>query len=131
MSAALPPDRPALILFAHGSRVTEANDSVRRVAEALAADGSCRVAAAFLELAEPDLAAAAGQLASEGVTRMVVIPYFLTLGIHLQRDLPQMVADVHRAYPGIRLDVTPPLDGHPALLAAVRDRAAAALEMAG
>ena len=34
---------------------------------------------------------AVANLADRGVRQILVVPYFLTLGIHLQRDLPGMV----------------------------------------
>lgn len=117
-----------LIIFAHGSSVESANSAVRAVSAALpGAGGYDLMETAFLELAAPDLPAAVDSLIERGATRIVVVPYFLTLGIHLQRDLPRIVDDIRRAHPGIYIDVTEPLDGHPALLEAVLDRARSAL----
>ena len=115
------------IVFAHGSRIESANQAVREVADQMAASGDYEVEAAFLELGQPDLAGAAEKLVARGVDRIVVIPYFLTLGTHLQRDLPRLVADVARQYQNIEMEATSPLDGHPALLQALLDRASAAL----
>lgn len=119
------------VLFAHGSRVESANDSVRRLMREFASGESRPVRCAFLELGAPDLAGAVSDLAAEGVDHIVVIPYFLTLGTHLQRDLPRMVEDLRRLYSGIGIQVTEPLDGHPALLSAVLDRAKDALHGGG
>ena len=58
-----------------------------------------------------------------GATRVLVIPYFLTLGIHLKRDLPRIATELRGIYKGIRIDVTEPMDGHPALLDVLLDRA--------
>jgi sirohydrochlorin ferrochelatase len=111
------------IVFAHGSSVESANEAVRSVARELAhAGGYGQVIAAFLEGGRPDLASAAGELAAQGVSRIVVIPYFLTLGLHLQRDLPRLIGDVRRQHPGLEIEVTPPLDGHPAMIEALLDR---------
>jgi sirohydrochlorin ferrochelatase len=85
------------------------------------------VEAAFLELGEPDLAGATARLVTRGATSIVVIPYFLTLGTHMQRDLPRLAEDAARQNGGIGMQVTSPLDGHPALLAALLDRASEAL----
>ena len=118
----------ALIVFAHGSRIESANESVRAVARDLAQMGSFRqVEPAFLELGEPDLAGAVDLLVSRGTRRIVVIPYFLTLGLHLERDLPQIVAGLAKAHPGIEIRVTPPLEGHPALARILYERAQRAL----
>lgn len=118
-----------LVIFAHGSSVAGANESVVQVTERMAADGGYElVETAYLELAEPDLGEAVRRLVERGATRIVVIPYFLTLGIHLRRDLPRIVAGLVSIHEGIRIDVTEPLDGHPSLVGILLDRARAALE---
>lgn len=112
------------VVFAHGSSVESANEAVRAVARELAAAGGYdAVVAAFLEGGKPDLSMAAGELAARGISRIVVIPYFLTLGLHLQRDLPRIAGEVRRAHPGLEIEVTPPLDGHPAMVDALLARA--------
>jgi sirohydrochlorin ferrochelatase len=115
-----------IVIFAHGSSVPSANQAVRVVAEAAAAAGSFkRVETAFLE-AQPNLAEAVARLAGSGVTRILVVPYFLTLGIHLQRDLPAIVEQLAQAHQNVEIRITPPLDGHPALAQVLLDRAQAA-----
>jgi sirohydrochlorin ferrochelatase len=117
------------IVFAHGSSVESANDAVRSVARDLAkAGGYEHVVAAFLEGGRPDLSSAAGDLAARGISHVVVIPYFLTLGLHLQRDLPKLVGEARRDHPGLEIEVTPPLDGHPAMVAALLDRARGSMD---
>jgi sirohydrochlorin ferrochelatase len=114
----------AIVIFAHGSRVEPANEAVRAAAGGLArAGGFARVQAAFLDLAHPTLDEAVTALASEGFTRVAVVPYFLTLGLHLERDLPRLVEDISNRHKEIQIVTTPPLDGHPALLEALLDRA--------
>jgi sirohydrochlorin ferrochelatase len=115
---------PGIIVFAHGSRIEPANQSVRAVAADLARAGNfAHVVAAFLELRQPSLDSAVTLLLSVGVTRILVIPYFLTLGMHLERDLPRLIDAIAQAHPGVEISVTPPLDGHPALLQTLLDRA--------
>lgn len=112
------------IVFGHGSRIETANEAVRTAAAQMARDGGYVVEPAFLELGTPDLAGAVDKLARRGVEKVVVIPYFLTLGTHLQRDLPKLVDDAARTHDGLPISITPPLDGHPALIQALLDRAA-------
>ncbi len=114
------------VVFGHGSRVESANQAVRDIAARMAASQQYLVEPAFLELGQPDLAGAAARLLARGATRIVVIPYFLTLGTHLQRDLPRLAQDVARQNGNIEVQVTLPLDGHPALLEALLDRASEA-----
>lgn len=117
-----------LIVFAHGSSVPEANAAVMRVSAAMQTAGNYpHVETAFLEAAKPDLADAVAALAARGIQRIVVLPYFLTLGIHLRRDLPRIVGELETAHPGLRIEVTDPLDGHPGLAQILLDRARSAV----
>jgi len=103
------------IVFAHGSSVESANEAVRAVARQMAERGKFEtVEAAFLEQGKPDLMGAVDRLADR-VAHIVVVPYFLTLGLHLRRDLPELVRQAQRAHPGVSIEVTPPLDGHPSM----------------
>jgi sirohydrochlorin ferrochelatase len=67
------------------------------------------------------------RLAAAGVSRVVVIPYFVMPGLHLERDLPRIVAGISRIHKDLDLQVTLPLDGHPALTQILLDRAREAL----
>jgi sirohydrochlorin ferrochelatase len=121
------------IVFAHGSRIESANQAVRDVVSKMAAwqtaaSGRHVVEAAFLELGAPDLSGATALLIARGVRRIVVIPYFLTLGTHLQRDLPRLVREASQTHGDIEMQITSPLDGHPALVQALLDRAGEALD---
>lgn len=116
------------IVFAHGSRIESANEAVRSVSAQLADAGNHQVEPAFLELGEPDLAGAVDRLAARGVDRIVVLPYFLTLGTHMQRDLPKIAHDAAQRHRHLDISIAPPLDGHPALVQALLDRASTALQ---
>lgn len=116
-------------MFGHGSSVESANDAVRAMAAELQRRNGYRaVETAFLEAGKPDLQGAIDRLASQGVEHAIVIPYFLTLGMHLQRDLPRLVEAIRAVHPGLEIQVTPPLDGHPALIDALLGRAREATE---
>ncbi len=115
------------IVFGHGSTLASANDAVRAMASKMAMEmapsGSETVETAFLESGQPDLRGAVDILSGRGITHIVVIPYFLMLGMHLQRDLPRLVEAIRLTHPAIEIQVTPPLDGHPAMLDALLGRA--------
>ena len=115
---------PAYIVFAHGSSVESANEAVREVARQAARLGAWGTfATAFLEGGKPGLADAIEEMAARGESRFIVVPYFLTTGLHLQRDLPRLIEQIRMQHPGIEIEVTSPLDGHPAMAAALVDRA--------
>ena len=118
----------AIIIFGHGSSVETANDAVRNVARSITdVGGFDLVEAAFLEQGRPDLADSVASVVSRGATRVVVVPYFLTLGLQLQRDLPGIVDRIRRIHPDVDIRVTQPLDGHPALGEILKERVLEAL----
>jgi len=111
-----------LVVFGHGSSVPSANEAVRTVARDAACHGGWALfETAFLE-ADPRLESAVAQLAQKGATEILILPYFLTLGIHLQRDLPRLVEDLAGRF-GLPIRIAPPLDGHPDLSRILADRA--------
>ncbi len=113
----------AYVLFGHGSTVESANEAVRRVArEAASRAGWSDFETAFLGMGKPDLPTAVDALLARGARRVIVIPYFLTFGTHLERDLPALLADIRRAHPELHIESTAPLDGHPAMAQVVVDR---------
>ena len=121
----------AVIVFAHGSRIEAANVAVRDAARQLAQTGGYpRVEAAFLELGQPDLPGAVRSLAAQGCRRFVVVPYFLTPGLHLDRDLPRLIRYISKENSELEILVTDPLGGHPGLVAALQDRCAEVLHKA-
>lgn len=119
-------DRPmhtAVLLIAHGSRRPEANDDARTLAHRLAATGPYgTVHAAFLELAEPDIAAGAALCAAQGATRVLMVPYFLSDGVHLRRDLAAAREELAARYPKIEFRLGVALGPHPLLDQLVSER---------
>lgn len=116
--------RTGVAIFAHGSAIEPANEAVREVVRQFQALwGFDLVEPSFLELGQPPLAGAVDKLVERGAEHVVVVPYFLTLGKHLKRDLPRIVDEIASIHPGVKFTVTPPMDGHPALARILLDRA--------
>lgn len=113
-----------VVVFAHGSSVESANEAVRVVARIISEDQDFPlVATSFLDGGKPDLPGAVEQLLSQGADRILVVPYFLTVGLHLKRDLPDLIEKIRAERKDLEISVTPPLDGHPMLGSILRDRA--------
>lgn len=118
-----------VVLFAHGSAVASANAAVERLAEQLAVRAQCLVVAAFLEKAQPDLTAAVAQLTGGGVNRVIIIPYFLTMGTHIGQDLPELARREQQRFAGLQVEIAAPMEGHPFLLDVLLDRMGSATRL--
>ena len=106
----------ALLLVAHGSRRAESNAEVGHLADELRARAGTEfgwVGHAFLELAEPSIAEGMNQAAAAGAAELLVLPYFLSAGRHVVKDIPEEVAIGLREQPQIRVSVAPYLGAMP------------------
>lgn len=113
----------AVILFAHGSAMEEANEGVRELARKIQDTGTCRyVRASFLGPGQPELELPITEAAEARFGNIVVIPYFLTLGTHLRRDLPGLVATVKQKKPHLNILVGRSLEDHPEIASLILSR---------
>jgi len=111
-----------LLLIAHGSRQTEANDDLAHVAAALRQRGY-GVVESYLELAEPDIDDGGKRCVDQGARLVVLVPYFLSSGVHVQRDLTAARDRLERRYPHVDFRLAEPMGRHPLLLEVVVQRA--------
>ncbi|WP_246100539.1 sirohydrochlorin chelatase [Tepidimonas alkaliphilus] len=103
-----PPAADGLLLLAHGARDPAwAAPFERVVAHVRAAQPALAVQLAFLERLTPNPAQAGATLAAAGCRHVVVLPLFLGSGGHVQRDVPQRVAALVSAHPGVRWTLAP------------------------
>jgi sirohydrochlorin ferrochelatase len=119
--------RTFIIVFAHGSNVPEANQAMVCLAAEVSQAAGLPTACAFLELAQPDLAAALAQASAAGARRVVIVPCFLTMGVHVREDLPQLVEQQRARFPGIEFVLGQSLEGHPGVARVLLERVQEAL----
>ena len=115
-----------LLLFAHGARdAAWAAPFEAVLARVRAQRPELQVALAFLELMQPDLAAAAAQLVQRGCRQVDVVPLFLGTGGHVRRDLPLLLQRLHGEHAGTRWTLHDPIGEHPDVIEAIARAAAA------
>ena len=113
----------ALLLIAHGSRQPEANADLHYLVEQLHHRGHVVVEASFLELAEPNIEEGGARCVARGAGRVVLLPYFLSAGVHVRRDLTAARDRLATRFPGVEFRLAEPLGRHPLLLDVVEERA--------
>jgi sirohydrochlorin ferrochelatase len=118
--------KTALLLIAHGSRQEEANADLLHAVAELRARGWPIVEAAFLELAEPSIDDGGVRCVAQGAERVILVPYFLSAGVHVRRDLAAARARLAERFPKIDCRLAEPLGRHPLLLEVLADRIRAA-----
>lgn len=95
----------ALILIAHGSRRSEANQAHLELCGRVSDQLGQVVSPAFLELADPDIATAIDDAVGVRHARHVLLlPYFLHPGNHTRTDIPAIVAAARLRHGAITID---------------------------
>jgi sirohydrochlorin ferrochelatase len=117
-----------ILIVDHGSRVHEANDMLRSMADLIQTIGGPDVVVryAHMELADPDIAAGFASCVHGGASEVIVFPYMLSPGRHSTSDIPRMVADAAKNFPSVNFAVTPAFGLDEKLAAIVLGRALSA-----
>ena len=99
-----------LLIVAHGSRRTSSNEELKVLVAkvsgnlGLSFDG---VGAAFLEFASPSIEEVLTDFFNGQATEVVILPYFLSAGNHVARDIPEEVQKVLDQWPDKKITVLP------------------------
>jgi len=112
----------AILLIAHGSRSATANDDLHHVADLLRQREHPIVVASFLELAEPNIEAGGRECVRLGADEVVMVPYFLSAGVHVRRDLTAARQGLSEVFPAVPFVLAEPLGRHPLLVEIVEER---------
>lgn len=120
---ASPSEITGLLIVCHGSPSRAANDGfiamVGRIAVRL---GMSNVLPAFFALVRPNIPDQIAELASRGVDRIVLMPYFLFQGQHVVVDIPNILAQCHEWFPRVTLELMSTLENDPAVETVVVER---------
>lgn len=101
-----------IIIVDHGSRRAESNQMLEELARLFArrfADRFQIVEPAHMELCEPSIETAYAACVKRGATRIVCVPYFLSYGRHITRDIPSLLSQAARNHPGTEYQLVEPL----------------------
>ncbi len=95
-----------ILLIAHGSRANLANEEVAALANQLAEETGTHVEVAFLDkIAQPNIPEMIDKIAASGTQKIIVLPYFLNTGMHVQRDIPEIVSASQKKYPQLAISI--------------------------
>jgi sirohydrochlorin ferrochelatase len=118
--------------MAHGSRIPEANDAVREIAAMVRElTGYPIVQVAFREQHLPNIQQGIDACVAQGAERVLLVPYFLFVGAHVQEDLPEEMALARTRHPGVTFAMGSHLGVHRKLAEVVTERIEQGLTAAG
>jgi len=98
-----------LLLVAHGSRREESNIEIESLSEKISTlepKEFDKVMPAFLEFASPSIPEAIKECTDLGATKVTILPYFLSAGVHITRDIPNEIIEASEGSQGLEIKVT-------------------------
>jgi len=108
--------KKGVLIVGHGSRSEDAVTVFRQVVEEVRRRGVYTVVeGAHMELAEPGIADAVKILKGLNVKEVIVLPYFLYEGIHLKKDIPELIGILSAEYPDMNFRIAKPIGFEPVL----------------
>lgn len=122
----------AILIMAHGSRIAGANAAANEVARMVQGMTDIDIIeVAFRELHEPNIQQGIDNCVARGAKKILLIPYFLFMGAHVQHDLPEEIEAASKRHPGLEMVMGPHLGVHRKLAEIVVERIAEGLTTAG
>jgi precorrin-8X/cobalt-precorrin-8 methylmutase len=119
-----------IVIAGHGSPKKEANN-IEQVAGLLhtmlhpeCSDDCVRVA--YLQFAKPDIMEALEACVQDGAKKVIVQPYFLSSGMHVTSDIPELIHKAKGRFPDVEFIYTEPLGIHNKMAEVVLERIRAA-----
>ena len=97
-----------LLLVAHGSRREESNlevVSLSKKMEKFNSNPFDKVMPAYLEFASPSIPEAIEKCNEMGAKSITVLPYFLSAGVHINRDIPSEVENASQDFPNLNITI--------------------------
>ena len=124
--------KTAILLMAHGSRIPEANDAVHEIAAMVKEmTGYDIVEVSFREQHLPNIQQGIDACVAKGAKRVILMPYFLFVGAHVQEDLPAEMAAARERYPHVAFTMGKHLGAHRKLAEIVVERIGEGLTATG
>ncbi len=113
----------AILLIAHGSRRSAANEDLVKLAEIVRTRRPQEIVEiGYLELTEPTIPQGAALCVERGATHVRMSPFFLSAGTHIAEDLTGFQTEFSVRFPGVRFQLCPPLGLHSLLVEALLER---------
>lgn len=121
-----------LIILGHGSKAPEALATLVSITAMVREKVRFqRVEHASLQMSRPGLEEVASEMAENGFSRILIVPFFIASGQHVKEDIPGAIGGLRQRYPGVEFSLGRPLGDDPRLADILLERVAELESSAG
>lgn len=91
-----------IIVLGHGSKLKNANLNLEAAVKAIRKKrGLNLITSAYLQLSQPSLEKSVNGLIAKGCREVIIIPFFLFSGNHVERDIPRIIEEEKARHPRV------------------------------
>ena len=100
----------AIIIINHGTRSVVAQEDFAKLIESIRGRfPELTIEKASMELCPPDMPSVVKKFYEQGVKSITVVPFFLLRGMHIAKDIPEIIAEEKNKYPDLKITMGKPL----------------------
>jgi len=98
-----------ILVVGHGSRSKEAFEVFNKVLDNFRLKVEDNVEGCFMELCSPNIPDTIEVMYKNGIRDIIVVPYFLFLGIHMKEDVPGILKEIKTKYGDLKISMAKPI----------------------
>lgn len=98
-----------ILVVGHGSRSKEAFEVFNKVLDNFRLKVAYNVEGCFMELCSPNIPDTIEVMYKNGIRDIIVVPYFLFLGIHMKEDVPGILKEIKVKYGDLKISMAKPI----------------------
>lgn len=96
-----------VLIIAHGSRKKDTMETMDVITASVRKQlPDTQIVSSYMEFASPNVQEGLEQLKSNGITDIIVVPYFLFDGIHINEDIPEELDKFRELNPDITVTMS-------------------------
>ncbi len=109
-----------VIIFGHGAKDPKWEGPIRSLAKKLSKElAPVKVTVAFLQFGTPKIEEAVFTHVESGATKIMVLPFFISSGGHLKKELPEILKKMEGRFPKVKFVLSPALGQMPLVIDAM------------
>ncbi len=122
----------AVIILFHGSKAEGSGEIVQRILSGVRRNSRYEIVeGAFLRYSQPGFMEVVQSCIQQNVRKIVVVPFFLQMGMHVTADIPLLIGKVKKKYPELQITATEAVGSHPRMVDIILDLAEEKKKSAG
>lgn len=103
----------AVLFISHGSRLAQTEDEVRAFVGRLKRRSRVPIFEyAYLEVSHPSIPEGIDICVKRGAREIIALLNFLNTGKHVEEDIPRIIREAQKKYPGVVFYITEPVGQH-------------------